>query len=457
MYSLVIVGGGVAAASVVYHLYSLPNFKGKVLLVESGECGKGDNRDFSINKEDADQFGNEGITSYKPWQSGSNVFSNPSRIKMIVTIFPSTAQEFVRHHGMKGLKLYNKLASFGRDTEIRLAGVYMNTNEENKNSTDINKKISDKVGCIQLGSLMVCYENEIEEFKEEYKLLKEGGFEVEWWGKEKVENIHGKTANFYAGIFFPKDGIIDSATYAKKLIEYGIKKGLEIREKTRMTEYVELENEDYGGKVVKLVLDDKEIIYSKKVVMATGGLFLDKALLGILKPCYSYLTVIKNKNLSENSKEGNNIETMRNTPNFFTFGFSHDWSMSQGALRISGEDHFTALKNPRLKFRCKILEEWGLEKYPFLKKNLTPEDILYINGVYSETPDLIPLVGKLSDKSNVVYIVGCNAWGQASMSGAAYLVPALLGERKIESEDKELINFLDIKRFKTHYQFRPKF
>src|SRR5690606_17098933 len=104
--------------------------------------------------------------SYKPWNSGTNVFESPGRIKMIVTIFPSTAKDFVRHHGMKGLSLYNKLACRGRDTEIKLANSLMNPEGENINSVNV----SDKAGCIQLGSLMVCYPEEIEEFKEEFKL-----------------------------------------------------------------------------------------------------------------------------------------------------------------------------------------------------------------------------------------------------------------------------------------------
>ena len=48
-------------------------------------------------------------------------------------------------------------------------------------------------------------------------------------------------------------------------------------------------------------------------------------------------------------------------------------------------------------------------------------------GTYSETPDQMPIVGSLDEDSNVFYMVGCNAWGQASLSAAATLAPALLG------------------------------
>jgi glycine/D-amino acid oxidase-like deaminating enzyme len=462
MYSIVIVGGGVAAASVVYHLYSLPNFKGKVILLESGVLGEGVKQNFTLkNDENIDSLGEE--ETYKPWQSGSNVFDNPCRIKMIVTVFASTAKEFVRHHGMKGLSLYNKLASFGRDEQIRLAGVFLESidNSDIKNYLTNNNTIPDSLGCIRLGSLMVCSEGEVEEFAEEFEILKKGGFEVEWWNKEKVEKLHGKVADFHAGIFFPKDGIIDSSTYSKRLIEFGKKNGLEVRENTHVNEVEEQSDGQTGnqGKMVKVVLESQEVIYANKVVMATGGLFLDKYLAGILRPCYSYLSVIKS-NINYSSSKDDEIpliENFKNSPNFFTFGFSHDWSMSQGYLRVSGEDHFSALKCPRMTLRTKNLENWALEKYPYLKKNFKIEDNKYMNGTYSETPDMIPLIGNVSDNSNIFYILGCNAWGQAILSGAAYIMPALIGERKLSKEEEEIAKFFSIRRFKTNSWLRPKF
>lgn len=447
MSSLIIVGGGISAASVVYHLYCIPNFIGKVTLIESGEIGRGNKTEFLAEELYGDDSFEEEM-KYKPWNSGTNVFDNPGRIKMIVTLFASTAKEFLRHHGMKGLKLYNKLASFGRDTEIRLADLFLNKAYDYTVKTKTN--IPDEAGCIQLGSLMVCYQEEQKEFMEEFEILKEGGFEVEWWEKEKVESVHGKETGFSAGIFFPKDGVINSNLYSKKLIEFGVNKGLEVREYTHVKEVEENLNTDK----VKVLLDNEEILYADKVVIATGGLFLDKALLGILQPCFSYLSAIKSDKVNETLEKSTKVESLKNTPNFFTYGFSHDWAMCQGYIRISGEDHFSAMKNPRMKYRCKSLENWAKQKYPFFQNC---SDVKYEMGVYSETPDVLPLVGKISEKSNIVYLVGCNAWGQASMSGAAHLVPAILGERKLEKDEQEMIKFLSIRRFKLHGFNRPKF
>ena len=56
----------------------------------------------------------------------------------------------------------------------------------------------------------------------------------------------------------------------------------------------------------------------------------------------------------------------KNSPNYFTFEFSHDWCTSDDQVRISGEDHFSALKDPKLDERCKNLADWVFEKYPFI-------------------------------------------------------------------------------------------
>jgi len=456
MYSIVIVGGGTAAASVAYHLHSIPNFSGKVLLLESGEIGKGDNREFQVKHEEClnKHIGDE--TTYKPWVAGGIVFDKPNRIKMIVTMFSSTAKEFIRHNGMKGLAMYNSLCSFGREKQISLAKDFLNGGQPTDYDISKVNEISDSLGCIRLGSLLVCLKNEVEEMKEEFELLKQGGFEVEWWDKSKVDQMHGEKADFHAGMFFPKDGVIDSVNFPRKLIEYSKNKGMEVREHSRVNQVIDLENEK-DGKYVQVVLDNKEIIYAKKVVMATGGLFLNDKLAGILKPIYGYLTAIKNNNSYDLSKKSDTLSNMKNAPNFLTHGFTIDWTMCQGYMRISGEDHNTALKVPRLMLRCKNMENFGLEKYPYINNNMKVEDNLYCNGVYSETPDTIPLLGSISDQSNIFYIVGDNGWGQAILSGASYLVPGILGERKLSKEEQDWVNFTSIRRFNTSGWNRPKF
>lgn len=58
--------------------------------------------------------------------------------------------------------------------------------------------------------------------------------------------------------------------------------------------------------------------------------------------------------------------------------------MTNGYLRLSGADHYSSLKPPRMEERCRELADWAYTKYPYLQS-----EIPYVQqyGVYSETPD----------------------------------------------------------------------
>jgi len=197
------------------------------------------------------------------------------------------------------------------------------------------------------------------------------------------------------------------------------------------------------GNIVHVTLLDGTIYKGKHCIVSTGGMYLDNVLSGIMNPCFSYLVAIKHKTPSK--KEGGMPGGENgDSPNYFTFGFSHDWSVSNGYLRISGEDHYSGLKPPKAEERCKKLSDWGFQKYPYLEKN---KPIQKRYGMYSETPDHMPLIGSIQDSSKICYLLGCNAWGQASLSCAASLAPALCGFRELTEFEKRVYKLLTIRRF----------
>ena len=117
--------------------------------------------------------------------------------------------------------------------------------------------------------------------------------------------------------------------------------------------------------------------------------------------------------------------------NFFTLGFSHDWCVENNFVRISGEDHYSGLKSPRAKQRCGRLAQWGWTKYPYLEFGA---DYPATYGIYSETPDFMPLIGKTDPESCVCYMVGCNAWGKLR---SLQLLPSQLHSWAIETCPKQ--------------------
>ena len=121
---------------------------------------------------------------------------------------------------------------------------------------------------------------------------------------------------------------------------------------------------------------------------------------------------------------------------------------------MSGEDHFSALKPPQCKQRCANLTHWTRERYGCVDDNDDDDDIASVPqqyGVYSETPDLVPLVGTIHETSRICYLLGCNAWGQTVLSYVSSLVPALLGRQPWTTEQRDAMELFTIRRF-THLQ-----
>lgn len=93
------------------------------------------------------------------------------------------------------------------------------------------------------------------------------------------------------------------------------------------------------NKIAKVVLHDGTVFTAKNIIVSTGAYYIDQNLAGILSPCFSYLSSLPCKN-------------KKNSPNYFTYGYSHDWCISDNHFRVSGEDHFNAFLPPRYKERC---------------------------------------------------------------------------------------------------------
>jgi len=103
--------------------------------------------------------------------------------------------------------------------------------------------------------------------------------------------------------------------------------------------------------VGKVELHDGTIYSGKNVIVCTGGFYMDINLAGLLSPSYSYLSSIPCVN-------------QKDSPNYFTYGFSHDWCISDNYFRVSGEDHHSAYLHPKHKERCENLRQFIFENYP---------------------------------------------------------------------------------------------
>lgn len=383
-----IIGGGVAGTSSAVALWRAG--VRNILLLERGEIGNGDRAAIG--------------THTHARRSGSAVMDAPSvaqRIKMIVNLFAASTSLFAAHHGELGVRRYLRAARRGIDLQLRLA-------------RDVG------ADALQLGSLYVAQtHDDVAALEREFQALRDAGADgIALWSAEQVLDATG--AKFPRAIFFPHDAIIDSAQYSRLLLQHAAP-GVRVVE--HCSPVVDVRDCDDGGALT--VLADGTIYRSEHALVATGGLFVPPALAGILTPCYSYLVALK---------QVEPAQLRENTPNIFTWGFTHDLCMTRGWMRVSGADHFSALKPPHDAERCDELAKWTCDWW---RGALTSEGSQTQYGVYSETPDRVPLVGALRAGSSVHYLVGCQAWGQAILSALAATIPAVMGITPFASAEEE--------------------
>lgn len=470
---VVIVGGGVAGASAAYHLATAG--VRDIVVLERGVSGNGKIQAVPRIPGEIVENGDEATSFAFAHRSGSAVMPSASTIKMMVRLFASSADDFIAHHGEEGAKRYLKLTTIGLKTEKDLARQHLPTPETQFRET---------------GSLYLAYEKDEAELKHEYDLLRRLGCpDIEWWTKEQLTSTPGCSAAFYCAIFFPGDGIIDSGVFAGALLRAAVDMGAvrlfegcsDVTSVSTVQHNIQSvgqdqSNTDTGTDMGRgrdksaeahsalTVLANGHRIFSRHVVLATGGLFTgDPTLSGLLRPCWSYLVAMPHPERDAISTASAPHGAMPDgTPyfshNFFTWGFTHDWCWTNGAVRISGEDHFSALKPPRSAERCAALASWTRQAYPHVfgqnkedeEGKETAVDLGAYSrqyGVYSETPDAVPIVGQVSAHSRVCYLLGCNAWGQAVLSYAATLVPGLLGYKELDAQERDLFSLLTVRRF----------
>ncbi|CAB9505260.1 expressed unknown protein [Seminavis robusta] len=410
-YEVIIVGAGVAGCSAAYHLQQYVGGNDRLLVLDAGPAA------------------GEGV---RPRQSGSATMSSVAPcVKMMVQIFAGSCQDMMRNHGKEGATRYLTATREGLVLQKTLA------KEIWKDTHSLHMK--------ELGSYYLGYEQDTEELRREFKTLLElgcGQDDMEWCDKERLQTVEGISSNFHCGIFFPKEAVIDSSLYAKTLLQLTIEKS---NGKAQFWANSPVATVQEDSDAVTVTLQSGTQIRAKQVVMATGALYQDAKLNGLLKPCYSYLVHVPVNTVSTTTNS--NDDCCDNSANFFTWGFSHDWCFTNGKVRISGEDHFSAYKPPHLQERCARLSHWTLEQYHHNDPQQNVHDFPQQYGLYSETPDMAPLVGRIQPNSRICYLLGCNAWGQTILSYCSSLIPGLMQYTQLTEQQQDCLKLLSIQRF----------
>jgi len=327
---VVIVGAGVAGASAALYL-ARAGIK-NVYVLECGQVGRGSTTGRPLVEHavvrDGDVDVDDTTATAFPFarKSGTAVFDDPvSAMKMMLAIFPSSSKEFISHHGVEGAKRYLKLATKGIELEKKLA-----------------LELLGEAGSMKaLGSVYVCLAADIDEFREEFETLQMlvhgTDIRIEWWDdEERVRRVSGSD-EFVRAIWFPDDAVIDSSAYSRALLRAAVQTG----GVTLVENCPSVSDVDTVSDHAIVKLSDGTSLKAKHVVVATGGLFMERNLAGILTPCWSCLVSLKDPEGDSGGGggggegEGSGVDSAGSglqrrlqypdSPNFFTWQFSHDW------------------------------------------------------------------------------------------------------------------------------------
>ncbi len=288
-----------------------------------------------------------------------------------------------------------------------------------------------------LGTVVLSNPKDENKLLEEFHLYKELGFEstLNEFNQESIERVFSTSEkSFTRGLFVPDDFIIDIEGYvnalASLLPETHFLNGHIVDKIEDRTDHVIVDYSIKHRTGDQIKIEKQQPITAGKVVFATNGFFVDSNLRHLLRQYWNYVLCFKD--------EG------KNTPNAFYFGRNgHYFTRQDNILIVGGEDTLVdknefSIPNNRDQALEKLLN-WSNETFPKLSGTKPLGDHY---GVFCETVDNLPIVGKFDTQRNVYYIVGCNGDGQSALSYSAYLLPAIMGIRKPRSKDEK--DYIDL-------------
>jgi hypothetical protein len=187
-------------------------------------------------------------------------------------------------------------------------------------------------------------------------------------------------------------------------------------------------------------LADGTVYEAMEVILTTEAYYLDENLEGILEPFISYSASVpfsEDDLIVEKREELKGI-LGKDSSNCINLDNVYYWSITTKSEYLGKTLRIPIPLFP-LKKRFPVYAT--MFTYPFLKQN----KIKSLSGIYSVTADLLPIVGKINDKSRVTFLVGCGRI--INVQCARGMVPVFSGLREASEQESEFMELISIKRF----------
>lgn len=256
--------------------------------------------------------------------------------------------------------------------------------------------------------------------KKEFNARKDAGFKVKWLESDEVSKQFG-FENTYGGILSEQGASIDAFKFAHELFKVNVKKGLQIFDKTEITDV------EYFKGYNLITVDSGFQIRAKKIIYCIGyeSKNLIKEHFVNLKSTYAIVSEIDPK------KFKNITNTLVwNTDEPYMYMRTTD----DGRMLIGGgdEDFYDAKK------RDSLLNKKEKEILKTLKK-IKPNYHFYTDfvwaGTFGETKDGLPYIGEHKDFKNSYFVLGFGGNGITfSVTGMEMVSQFMKGKKHLLSK-----------------------
>ena len=256
--------------------------------------------------------------------------------------------------------------------------------------------------------------------KKEFNARKDAGFKVKWLESDEVSKQFG-FEDTYGGILSEQGASIDAFKFAHELFKVNVKKGLQIFDKTEMTDV------EYFKGYNLITVDSGFQIRAKKIIYCIGyeSKNLIKEHFVNLKSTYAIVSEIDSKKFKNIN---NTLVWNTNEP------YMYMRTTDDGRLLIGGgdEDFYDAKK------RDSLLDKKEKEILKTLKK-IKPDYHFYTDfvwaGTFGETKDGLPYIGEHQDFKNSYFILGFGGNGITfSVTGMEMVSQFMKGKKHLLSK-----------------------
>ncbi|WP_333850552.1 NAD(P)/FAD-dependent oxidoreductase [Epilithonimonas sp.] len=260
------------------------------------------------------------------------------------------------------------------------------------NLQKIAKEVKSNCGFKKKQSLyFAAFKKDVDDLKKEFEARKSAKFPVKWLSKEEIKKKF-KIDNTFGGILSEQGGSIDAFCLAHDILHHNHKKGLQIFDKTDITNFY------YKKNGVTAKTDYGNTIKAKKVIFCNGFESTE-----IIKDKFVNLLstfAIVGEQHEKNHKELNDLLVWNTAEPYIYMRTTDD-----NRILIGGEDEefVDAQKRDSLLFDKEKKLVKKLDKY--LPENNFRTDFVWA-GTFGETKDGLPYIGKHPNFQSAYFVLG---------------------------------------------------